>query len=90
MIWMAKQKKFYSCIAMPSKSFYMHFQSQRDAAQTLASCYNWLLHTDTKNLAITSKCTYLLAILFYPVSMTETPPSTSPSDVETDNLLQST
>ena len=35
MIWMAKIEKFYSCIGTPSKSFYMHFWSQHDIAQTL-------------------------------------------------------
>ena len=32
-----KIEKFYFCIVSPSKSFYMHFRSQRNAAQIRAS-----------------------------------------------------
>ena len=41
MIWMAKiEKNFYFCIASSSKSFYMHFWSQRNTAQTLCHIIN--------------------------------------------------
>ena len=41
MIWTATQRRdfFYFYVASPSKSFYMHFRSRRNAAQILALYY---------------------------------------------------
>ena len=43
MIWTATQRRnrnfFYFYVASPSKSFYMNFRSQHNAAQILASYY---------------------------------------------------
>ena len=51
MIWTAMQrrnrKNFYSCVASPSKSFYMYFRSRCNAAQPLRHIINQPLSTCT-------------------------------------------
>ena len=63
MIWTATQRRnrnfFYFYVTSPSKSFYMHFQLRRNAAQTLASYYKPALtwgNEHEKNMLIIFQC----------------------------------